>query len=128
MIYAKLDYFIATCEANLGVFRVVYDPPQHPGLRQQISTAFEYWDGELSAEIPTTRFGRKLSGKDRLMMASIIGGALDAAIKNTYLQPSAGVPRTRHKFVEMLALTRFNAVYGSDPDPLSIKMAQGIRI
>ena len=118
-------YYIMCCvQTNLGLWRLLLKEfDEHPTLAELYHEGVDYWSGYLSKQIPENHCGKKVTKKDKKLMAMLLGGMLDDALRFYFFSESVISDYPVEKLAETIATLRYSAIFGEFPKPASIKKA-----
>lgn len=127
-IYIKLfdtiHYVMCCAKNNLGLWRLLLNElNEHPELAKLYHKSIEYWSGYLAKQIPNQHCGKKTTQKDKTLMAILLGGMLDDAMRFYFYSDSVISQYSMGKVAEMICTLRYSAIFGEYPKPASVKKA-----
>jgi len=111
-------------QTNLGLWRLLLKEfDEHPTLAELYHEGVDYWSGYLSKQIPENHCGKKVTKKDKKLMAMLLGGMLDDALRFYFFSESVISDYPVEKLAEMIATLRYSAIFGQYPDSGSVRKA-----
>jgi len=123
-LFDTIHYVMRCAQNNLGLWRLLLnDLGEHPELSKLYHKGIEYWSGYLSKQIPNQHGGKKITQNDKKLMAILLGGMLDDAMRFYFYSDSVISNYPMEKVAEMIATLRYSAIFGEFPKPASIKKA-----
>ena len=123
-IYDQIHYHFRCVENNRGIWRMIMGTDVTGKEMEAILTRTQrHWIEQLIVQLPDQIAGKKPNKKDTELIGSALSGMFDEVSRQFFLKGETNNAYSPIKMTEWVALLRYRAIMGEDPDLESIKRA-----
>lgn len=124
-VFDQIYYHLNCAQNNIGIWRLLSESSL---LGDDIEAIYQrthnYWAKMLTDQLPERIGGKKTNAKEIELIGLSLSGMFDIVFIELLVKRRNGLDFPLETIAEWIALLRYRAIMGHDPDPESVKRAR----